>query len=154
MQISQIIAPEGVRITGHSTSKKKLFQLLGELTEQVYGVSAEEATGGLLERESLGSTGVGGGVALPHARVSGISSVRGIFVRLEKPLSFDSVDGQPVDLIIALFAPLDGGADHLKSLALISRTMRDPTVREKLRANDAPGTLYAILSEGPTVQAA
>ncbi len=154
MRISQIIAPDGVRVAGHSTSKKRLFQTLGEFAEQVYRIPAAEATTGLLERESLGSTGVGGGVALPHARVSGISEVHGVFVRLEKPLPFDSVDRQPVDLIIALFAPRDGGADHLKSLALIARTMRDPGIREKLRANDSPGTLYAILSEGPVAEAA
>jgi PTS system nitrogen regulatory IIA component len=93
-------------------------------------------------------------VALPHARVPGLDRVTGVFVRLEKPLGFDAVDRQPVDLVFALFAPEDAGVDHLKALALVSRKLRNATVCTKLRANDDPPTLFAILIEGEATQAA
>ena len=90
------------------------------------------------ERESLGPTGVGHGIALPHARLEDLTQIIGVFIRLEKPLDYDSVDRQPVDLMFALFAPKDSGVDHLKALALVSRTMRDPAICAKLRANTTP----------------
>ncbi len=95
---------------------------------QVYGLDTSETVDALQERESLGPTGVGHGVALPHARLEGLDHVVGVFIRFEKPLDFDAVDRQPVDLVFALFAPKDSGVDHLKALALVSRTMRDATV--------------------------
>lgn len=147
MDISKILKPEAVRVLGAMTSKKRLFQELGEVAESVYGLSAAMAVDGLQERESLGPTGVGHGIALPHARLEGLDSIVGIFVRLEKPMDFDSIDRQPVDLIFTLFAPKDSGVDHLKALALISRTMRDQAVCAKLRSNAQPATLYAILTE-------
>ncbi|OYW58218.1 MAG: PTS lactose transporter subunit IIC [Rhodobacterales bacterium 12-65-15] len=105
------------------------------------------AVRGLQERETLGPTGVGHGVALPHARLEDLKSIVGVFLRLEKPLDYDSVDRQPVDLVFGLFAPKDSGVDHLKALALVSRTMRDPAVVAKLRANTDPAKLHAILIE-------
>ncbi|MCE8471655.1 PTS sugar transporter subunit IIA, partial [Rhodovulum sulfidophilum] len=99
-------------------------------------------------------TGVGQGVALPHARLSGIDRVRGAFIRLEKAIDFGAVDRQPVDLIFALFAPQDSGVDHLKALALVSRTLRDNTICAKLRANTDPATLHAVLTEAAASQAA
>lgn len=147
MDIAKILKPEAVRVLAGMTSKKRLFQDLGEVAAAVYGLNAGVAVDGLLERESLGPTGVGHGIALPHARLEGLDRIVGIFVRLEKPMDFDSVDRQPVDLIFTLFAPKDSGVEHLKALALISRTMRDAGVCAKLRANAQPGTLYAILTE-------
>ena len=147
MEISKILKPEAVRVLGQMTSKKRLFQDLGEIAAAVYGLDAHVAIDGLQERESLGPTGVGHGIALPHARLEGLDSIVGLFVKLEKPMDFDSVDRQPVDLIFTLFAPKDSGVEHLKALALISRTMRDPAVVSKLRANAQASTLYAILSE-------
>jgi PTS system nitrogen regulatory IIA component len=97
---------------------------------------------------------VGHGIALPHARLKDATSVRGIFLRLEKPLDFDSVDRQPVDLVFALLAPDTAGVEHLKALALVSRTMRDPAICAKLRANSDPATLHAILTEVQSTQAA
>jgi PTS system nitrogen regulatory IIA component len=97
---------------------------------------------------------VGHGIALPHARLEEIGSIVGVFVRLEKPVDFDSVDRQPVDLVFGLFAPKDSGVDHLKALALVSRTMRDPAVCAKLRANTDPAKLHAILTEARSNQAA
>ena len=103
---------------------------------------------------SLGPTGVGHGVALPHARLDGLDQVVGVLTLLEKPIDFDSVDRQPVDLAFALFAPIDAGVEHLKALALVSRTLRDPGLRAKLRSNTDPLTLYTIVTEAQAVQAA
>lgn len=119
-----------------------------------YGLSSAIAIDGLQERESLGPTGVGHGIALPHARLEDLERIVGVFIRLEKPLDYDSVDRQPVDLVFALFAPKDSGVDHLKALALVSRTMRDQAVVAKLRANVDTSKLYAILTETRAPQAA
>jgi PTS system nitrogen regulatory IIA component len=108
----------------------------------------------LQERETLGPTGVGHGIALPHARLEDLKGIVGVFLRLEKPIDYDSVDRQPVDLVFGLFAPKDSGVDHLKALALVSRTMRDQGVVSKLRANSDPSKLHAILTESRAPQAA
>ena len=147
MDLSKLLIPSAVRVLGHSTSKKRHFQELGEVAGVAYGLTAAIAVDGLQERESLGPTGVGNGIALPHARLEYLEKIVGIFIRLEKPLDYESVDRQPVDLIFALFAPKDSGVDHLKALALVSRTMRDAGICAKLRANSDPAKLYAILTE-------
>lgn len=154
MELTSILAPGAVRVVSHLTSKKRLFQEIGEVMAAVHGLNASIAIDGLQERESLGPTGVGHGVALPHARLQELDKIIGVFMRLEKPLDYDSVDRQPADLIFALFAPKDSGVDHLKALALVSRTMRDASVVAKLRANTDPAKLYAILTEQRTPQAA
>jgi PTS system nitrogen regulatory IIA component len=154
MDLSKLLTPAAVRVMGQMTSKKRLFQELGEIASQAYGLTAAMAIDGLQERESLGPTGVGNGIALPHARLIGLEKITGIFLRLEKPLDYESVDRQPVDLIFGLFAPKESGVDHLKALALVSRTMRDPGVCAKLRANSDASKLHAILTEGRTNQAA
>ncbi|MDY6861168.1 MAG: PTS sugar transporter subunit IIA, partial [Pseudomonadota bacterium] len=105
MELSSILKPEAVKVFGTLSSKKRLFQDLAEIAASVYGLNASDAVDALQERESLGPTGVGHGVALPHARLEGLDTVVGVFLRLEKPLDFDSVDRQPVDLVFALFAP-------------------------------------------------
>ncbi len=148
MDIAKILQPNAVRVFGNMTSKKRLFQELGDIAGAVYGLVPAVAVDGLQERESLGPTGVGHGVALPHARLEGIDRIVAVFVRLERAMDFDSVDRQPVDLVFTLFAPKDSGVEHLKALALISRTMRDAEVCRKLRANTQPATLHAILTEG------
>lgn len=119
-----------------------------------YGLNSAEVLDALQERESLGPTGVGHGVALPHARLHGLDKVAGLFIRLEKPLDFDAVDRQPVDLIFALLAPKSSGVDHLKALALVSRTLRDNDLRNKLRANDNPTALHAVLAAAQGIKAA
>ncbi|BAQ71112.1 PTS IIA-like nitrogen-regulatory protein PtsN [Rhodovulum sulfidophilum] len=154
MQLSTLIIPEAVRVFGTMSSKKRLFQELGEVAHAAYALPPSDAVDALQERESLGPTGVGQGVALPHARLSGIDRVRGAFIRLEKAIDFGAVDRQPVDLIFALFAPQDSGVDHLKALALVSRTLRDNTICAKLRANTDPATLHAVLTEAAASQAA
>ena len=154
MDLSKLLIPAAVRVVGQLTSKKRLFQELGELAAGAYGLTAAIAVDGLQERESLGPTGVGHGIALPHARLEDLNRIVGVFIRLEKPLDYDSVDRQPVDLVFGLFAPKDSGVEHLKALALVSRTMRDPGICAKLRANSDVSKLYAILTESKAPQAA
>ena len=154
MDLSKMLLPTAVKVVGHATSKKRLFQDLGDIARDVYQLDASEVVNALQERESLGPTGVGHGVALPHARLHGLTNVLGVFVKLERPLDFDAVDRQPVDLVFALFAPKDSGVDHLKALAMVSRTMRDAATCSKLRANSDAATLHAVLTEQRSTQAA
>lgn len=154
MHISQIIRAEAIKSLSTISSKKRLFQQVAELAALNYDLSEDAVVEALREREALGPTGVGHGVALPHARLEGLDSVVAVFVRLDKPLEFNSTDRQPVDLFFALLAPVEAGVEHLKALALVSRTLRDEDVRAKLRANESPATLHAILTEGPSSQAA
>jgi len=154
MELSSILKPEAVKVISAASSKKRLLNEMGEIASSVYGLDAGMAVDALLEHENLGPTGVGRGVALPHARVAEIDHVVGIFVMLEQPVDFESVDRQPVDLAFALFAPKEDGVEHLKALARVSRMLRDEAVCQKLRANGDPATLYAILTEDQSVQAA
>jgi nitrogen PTS system EIIA component len=154
MELVDLLAPGAVRVAAVAKSKKRLFQDLAELAAAAYGFNESLAVDALQERESLGPTGVGHGVALPHARIDDIDCVKGVFIRLEKPLDYGSVDRAPVDLVFALFAPRDAGVEHLKALALVSRTLRDPAVCAKLRANEEPDKLFAILTEHPDSKAA
>jgi len=154
MEISKILRPEAVRLLSAVSSKKRLMHELGDVAEAVYGLKAPSVVEALLERENLGPTGVGHGVALPHARMDGLEEVSGAFVLLEKPVDFDAVDRQPVDLVFALFAPKEAGVEHLKALALVSRTLRDAAICNKLRSNHDTATLYTIVTEAQSVQAA
>lgn len=154
MEFADILKVEAIKVSGSVSSKKRLFQDLGELAKSAYGLDAHEVTEALRAREALGPTGVGRGVALPHARLTNITDVVGIFILLEKPIDFDAVDKEPVDIAFALFAPQDAGVEHLKALALVSRTLREASICAKLRANHNPGTLHTILSESHPVKAA
>jgi PTS system nitrogen regulatory IIA component len=154
MELSKLLMPGAVRVVGQLTGKKRLFQELGEIAAQAYGLNAAFAADRLQERESLGPTGVGHGIALPHARLDDIDRIVAVFLRMEKPLDYDSVDRQPVDLVFGLFAPKDSGVEHLKALALVSRTMRDSGICAKLRANTDTDKLHAILTEARSTQAA
>ena len=147
MDLSSLVVPGAVRVVGQFTSKKRLFQELAETAALAHGLSSATVLDGLQERETLGPTGVGHGIALPHARLEDLDKIIGLFIRLEKPLDYDSVDRLPVDLVFCLLAPKDSGVDHLKALALVSRTMRDPAVVAKLRANNDAAKLHAILTE-------
>lgn len=154
MQLSQILQPDAVKTIASCTSKKRLFHQIGEMAEQHYQLKSTAVIEALNDRESLGPTGVGMGVALPHARLAGVDGVKGLFLRLEKPLNFDAVDRQPVDLVFALIAPENAGVEHLKALALVSRTFRNPAVCAKLRANSDAVTLFTILTSVESSQAA
>ena len=154
MELSSILQPEAVKTLTSCTSKKRLFHDLGDIAETAYGFVSGDVIDALINRENLGPTGVGHGIALPHARLVDVDRVCGMFLRLEKPIDFDSVDRQPVDLIFALLAPENAGVEHLKALALVSRTMRDADTQIKLRANADQATLHAILTETQATQAA
>jgi PTS system nitrogen regulatory IIA component len=154
MDLSQLLKPQAVKVVSDVTSKKRLLQSIADLAEGLIGLKSSEIFDALQERESLGPTGVGHGVALPHARLNALTEVQGAFLKLERPIDFDSADRQPVDLIFALFAPSDTGVDHLKALALVSRTLRDAALCAKLRANSDPATLHTLLTEAQASQAA
>lgn len=154
MDFSELLKPEAVKVVSAVSSKKRLMHDVADLADTAAGIPAASAVEALLEREALGPTGVGKGVALPHARLDGLSHVQGVFIMLETPVDFDSVDRQPVDLVFGLFAPQGAGVEHLKALALVSRTLRDASICAKLRANPDASKLHAILTEAQTHQAA
>ena len=154
MDLKDIMNTDAVRFSIQKSSKKRLLQEISEQAASVYGLESAEILLALIEREKLGSTGVGRGVAIPHARFKGLDRVYGFFTRLEKPVDFDAVDRQPVDLIFTILAPQKEGAEHLKALALVSRTLRSETTCAKLRANVDTSTLYALLTHLDTIQAA
>jgi PTS system nitrogen regulatory IIA component len=154
MQVSDILAPQAVKVLQRTSSKKKLFCDLAAIAEGAYGIPADRALTALQERETLGCTGVGEGVALPHARLDELDGVRCVFLKLDNAIDFDAVDRKPVDLICALFAPEGAGVAHLKALALVSRTLREPALCAKLRANDDAALLHTILTEDAASKAA
>jgi PTS system nitrogen regulatory IIA component len=154
MDISMILRPGAVRVIGAISSKKRLIHELGDVAHAVYGIDAQAAIEALQERESLGPTGVGYGVGLPHARLVDIDRVVGVLIVLETPINFDAVDRLPVDIAFALFAPKEAGVEHLKALALVSRTLRDAQLCAKLRANPDSVTLYSIVTEAQAMLAA
>ncbi len=154
MDFAELLKPEAVKVLSSASSKKRLMQDISDLAEQAYALNADVVLNALLEREALGPTGVGSGIALPHARLDEIDKVSGVFVLLDKPIDFGAVDRQPVDIAFALFAPEDAGVNHLKALALVSRTLRDAGICTKLRANRNPATLYTILTSAVSDQAA
>ena len=154
MDFSSLLKPEAIRVFSSVSSKKRLMHDLAGVAELCYNTNYTRAVEALLEREALGPTGVGGGVALPHARLEELDRVVGAFVLLENPIEFEAIDKQPVDIIFSLFAPKSAGVEHLKALALVSRTLREQSIVSKLRSNPDPTTLHTILTEPTSVQAA
>lgn len=154
MDLPTLLSPDAVRVVSDVKSKKRLLQKISDIAVDRLDMQASMIFDALQERESLGPTGVGHGVALPHARLSGLDQVQGFFLRLDHPVDFDSVDRQPVDLVFALLAPADSGVEHLKALALVSRTLRNEGLCTKLRANADPATLHMLLTEDEKTQAA
>jgi PTS system nitrogen regulatory IIA component len=154
MEISELLIANAVKSVTTVSSKKMVLHTLSELAAQAHGIDPEASLRALQDRENLGPTGVGHGVALPHARIPNIESVCTVFIRLERPIDFGAVDRQPVDLFFGLFAPEEAGVEHLKALALISRTMRDAAICAKLRANTDSETLHTIITEAQRQQAA
>jgi PTS system nitrogen regulatory IIA component len=150
MLISDLLGPELIRCDVHAGSKKRLLELISEqLASSSDEFSQREIFESLNARERLGSTGLGHGVAIPHGRVRGAQNVTASFFRLAKPLPFDAVDGQPVDLLFALAVPEDCGEDHLKLLAHIAELFSDDDLLEELRSAEGPGQLLTLLSRTP-----
>lgn len=149
MLIADILGPGAILCDLKAQNKK---QLLHELAEGLSAQSAVEARAifdTLMQREKLGSTGLGGGIAVPHGRLAALSRVHGLFARLASPVSFDSIDGEPVDIVFALVSPDHAGADHLTALARVSRLLRDQKTLAKLRGTASTEGLYAIITEPP-----
>jgi len=154
MELYDLLHPEAVKVVAAASSKKRVLHDMAQLAGTCYNMRTEVLLEALLEREKLGPTGVGNGVALPHARSTDVQNVCGAFILLESPVDFGSVDKLPVDVIFGLFAPENAGVDHLKALAVVSRTLRDNSICAKLRANPDQQTLFTILTENQKIQAA
>ncbi|WP_375391160.1 PTS sugar transporter subunit IIA [uncultured Sphingomonas sp.] len=145
--LSDLLRPDAVLFQPAPASKKTLFTQLAAALARQTGGDAKAIGAGLTAREKLGSTGFGGGVAIPHARLAGVEQVTGVFARLARPIAFDAVDGLPVDLVWAQLSPVAAGADHLKALARVSRRLRDEAFLAKLRGAASPDALYALFTE-------
>lgn len=154
MPLTDLVAPNAVVPALKANNKKKAIQELAARAAQLSGQSERAILEVLMQREKLGSTGVGNGVAIPHGKLPKLDKLFGMFVRLEKPIDFESLDGQPVDLIFLLLAPESAGADHLKALARVARLLRDPEVARKLRDSRDADALYTVLMISPTSSAA
>jgi len=144
--LSDILSIEAVEADVYAANKKALFQQLGASASRLIGIPAKQIVSSVNEREKLGSTGFGGGAAIPHGRIEGLDHVFGLFARLESPIDFQAVDGIPVDLVFLLLSPPDAGADHLKALASVSRAFRDRQVVAKLRGARSKDALFALLA--------
>ena len=147
MEITDLVTPAAVVASLNATSKKQALQELARRAAELTGEQERAIFDVLLERERLGTTGVGDGVAIPHGKLPNLRKLVGIFARLERPIDFEAIDEQPVDLIFLLLAPGTAGADHLKALARVSRLLRDRQMREKLRGSETREALYALLVE-------
>jgi PTS system nitrogen regulatory IIA component len=149
MNISNLLAPQAVVPALKVQSKKQLLQELASQAHLQTAIAERRIFETLVERERLGSTGVGQGIAVPHGRMPEAQAITGLFARLETPIDYEAVDSQPVDLVFMLLAPEDAGADHLKALARVSRLLRSAAVCEKLRGAASAEALYAILTSSP-----
>jgi len=154
MDIAELISPDSILASLRVANKKQLLQELAKRAAPLSGIEERIIFETLTERERLGSTGIGSGTAVPHGRLPNLPRIFGLFARLEKPIAFEAVDDQPVDLVFLLLTPDKAGADHLKALARISRLLRDRTVCAKLRGTDQADALYALLTDRTASHAA
>jgi len=155
LEIADLLAgPDAVVACVKASGKKALLAELAGRAAALYKLDERRLFDRLLERERLGSTGIGGGIAIPHGRMAGLEKPVGLFARLGHPVDFDSIDERPVDIVFLLVAPEGAGADHLKALARVSRLLRDRSLVEKLRATESADALYALLVETLPAQSA
>jgi PTS system nitrogen regulatory IIA component len=145
MDIGEWLDRDAISYRAGATNKRQALGVAAELGARSFGLDSGEVLEALLEREQEGSTGVGHGVAVPHARLGGLERMRAVFVRLDAPVEFDAVDDQPVDLVFALFAPADTGSEALRALARASRLLRRSDLRERLRQARSADAIYALL---------
>lgn len=148
------LSPEAIAPALRAGSKKQALHDLANRASQLVGRDEREIFDTLLQRERLGSTGIGEGVAIPHGKLPRLDRLFGMFARLERPIDFDSIDGEPVDVLFLLLAPEGAGADHLKALARIARALREPGIHERIRAARDANALYAVLTQDSTPRAA
>ncbi len=154
MGFGEILKPSGVIHHLHACCKREALEIMADKAATLLDRPTSEIVETLLEREQLGSTGVGDGVAIPHGKIEGLSAITGVLALLEKPVSFDAVDDQPVDLIFLLLAPANATAAHLKALAKVSRLLRDPDTRQALRGADSAEALFALATSAEKPDAA
>jgi PTS system nitrogen regulatory IIA component len=144
--LSQIIAAEAIDAGMPAPNKKALFQQIAIAASRLTGIESKAIAASIGEREKLGSTGFGGGAAIPHGKIGGLERVVGYFARLTTPIDYQAIDGMPVDLVFLLLSPPDAGADHLKALASVSRMLRDRQTVAKLRGARSKDAIFALLS--------
>ena len=154
MSLTELLSPKAVLASLRVNGKKQALQELSARAAEISGLAEREIFDALLQRERLGSTGVGDGVAIPHGKLAKCVEIFGVFGRLERPIDFESVDGLPVDLIFLLIAPENAGADHLKALAQTARTFRNQSLLAQLRATRDASALFSLLAMTPTSNAA
>jgi len=154
MDLSDLIEASAILPALKANSKKQLLQLLAEKAASITGIPEREIFDTILQRERLGSTGVGNGIAIPHGKLPGVKRITGVFARLETPVDFEALDDQPVDLVFLLLAPASAGADHLKALSRIARMLRDGETVTKIRATRDAAAIHTFLSHTPTSHAA
>ncbi len=154
MEIHDIIGPDAVIPHLKASSKKQALQELARRAAEIAGLEQREVFDVLLERERLGTTGVGGGIAIPHGKLPGLGRLHGLFARADRAIDFDAIDDRPVDLVFLLLAPESAGADHLKALAKVSRLLRDPDMCDKLRGCETRDAIFALLTQGAAGNAA
>ncbi|WP_193173391.1 PTS IIA-like nitrogen regulatory protein PtsN [Nisaea nitritireducens] len=154
MEVADILIPEGVLPHLKVTSKKQALQELSRRAADVTGLEQREIFDVLLERERLGTTGMGNGIAIPHGKLPSLDRLYAVFARADRAVEFDAIDDKPVDIIFLLLAPESAGADHLKALARVSRLLRDKGVCEKIRGADSVDAIYALLTEATASNAA
>ena len=145
MDIGELLDPGAITLRVHASSKRQALTIVAEIAARHVDATAADIAAKLMARERLGSTGVGHGVAVPHARLKGLERMHGVFVTFDAPVEFGAVDEQPVDLIFALLAPADHPAEHLRALAKVSRALRQADLREQLRQAKSPDAVRALL---------
>jgi PTS system nitrogen regulatory IIA component len=153
MPLNDIVATNAVIPVLKVNSKKQALQEIASRAAELSGLSERTIFETLLQREKLGSTGIGHGIAIPHGKLPKLERLFGLFARLDRPIDFESLDGQPVDLIFLLLAPEGAGADHLKALARVARLLRDPDTASKLRDSRDADAIYAVLAMTPSAAA-
>jgi len=154
MELTGLIDPGSVVANLRVTSKKQALQELAKRAAELTAQPERAIFDVLIERERLGTTGVGNGIAIPHGKLPGLDRLYVLFARLETPIDFDAIDERPIDLICVLLAPETAGADHLKALAQVSRLLHDRAICEKLRSTDSTKAIHALLTESMVSQAA
>ena len=154
MSLNDLISPQAVIASLKANGKKQALIELSERAAEVSGLDTREILDALIQRERLGSTGIGGGIAIPHGKLAGCNRIFGVFARLEKPIDFEALDEAPVDLIFLLIAPENAGADHLNALSRVARALRDQSLIATLRSTRDPSALYSIIVRSPTPNAA
>jgi PTS system nitrogen regulatory IIA component len=146
MELADILAERAVLFCTDVGSKRQLFEELAAVAAELTGHEKAEILSAITSREELGSTGLGNGIAIPHGKIQGLKGVTAVFARLDSPIDFESVDDQPVDLVVTLLAPVGAGADHLKALSRVARLLRTEAVTDNLRSETDPRRLHAILT--------